>query len=54
MICYQDEKMHGPPADGKTLEELLAEIEKLEVEIYGHTISDEVERISMPQDVKRD
>lgn len=35
MICYQDEKMYGPPANGmddKTLEE---EIKKLEKEIYG-------------------
>lgn len=38
MICYQDEKMYGPPANGmdeKTLEE---EIKKLEKEIYGDRV----------------
>lgn len=35
MICYQDEKMYGPPVNGMTAEMLDEEIRKLENEIYG-------------------
>lgn len=40
MICYQDEKMYGPPADGVSIEELDNEIRRLEIEIYGREISE--------------
>lgn len=35
MICYQDEKMYGPPINGMTEKELDIEIKKLEMKIYG-------------------
>lgn len=35
MICYQDEKMYGPPANGMTIDMLDEEINKLEKKIYG-------------------
>ena len=38
MICYQDEKMYGPPADGVSLDELNEEIKRLELEIYGREL----------------
>ena len=42
MICYQDEKMYGPPVEGMTEEQLQAEIEQLEMEIYGRTIPENI------------
>ena len=38
MICYQDEKMYGPPADGVSLDELNEGIKRLELEIYGREL----------------
>lgn len=38
MICYQDEKMYGPPADGVSIDELNEEIKRLELEIYGREL----------------
>lgn len=35
MICYQDEKMYGPPVNGMDEKALEEEIKKLEKEIYG-------------------
>jgi len=39
MICYQDEKMYGPPADDMTLEELNNKIMTLELKLYGKSVS---------------
>lgn len=38
MICYIDEKMYGPPADGVSLDELNEEIKRLELEIFGREL----------------
>lgn len=46
MICYQDEKMYGPPVDSMTEEELDMEISKLEKEIYGDKTFKDPSRIS--------
>jgi len=40
MICYQDEKMYGPPADDVTIDELNSKIRNLEMKLYGKTLSD--------------
>lgn len=40
MICYQDEKMYGPPADGMTIDELNNKIKALEIKLYGKSLSD--------------
>lgn len=55
MICYQDEKMYGPPTNGMTVQELDLEIEKLEKEIYGDNMTalkSTVDRKPMIYDVK--
>lgn len=40
LICYQDEKMYGPPQEGTTKEALEEKIRELEIKIYGHELSE--------------
>lgn len=51
LICYQDEKMYGPPPEDITLEELKEKIRKLEIELYGHEIEDCDEPVDRPQTI---
>lgn len=55
MICYQDEKMYGPPVEGMTVEQLDKEIDRLEKILYGQNMLTDLigsERKPMVYDVK--